>query len=1133
MGDGRDESGRGVALTTLVARLRESGRDVDARELADALWLAARTGAPAPAGPGLPAGLPQETPAAPPAAPTRPVEPPGDTPGAPAALLTAPDPEGAPAAVEASPVLVPAAPALADPHALQRALRPLSRYRSPAVPPGRRLDEEATAGRAADTGLVIPVLRAARRQKARLLLLMDVSTSTVAWESALEELAGICAGAGVFQDVQLRYLHPDGESGAGYAAGRVPAGPLRRAAQLGDPTGRRIILLLSDCSGPMWRSGVLQRLLYHWSATTPVAVVQPLPQRLWRRTHLPAYGGVLRRHEGPLGRLEFSAAPHGSDPRDGRPVPVLALRRTSVEGWAGLVSGGTGQSVSTAAAWVRRDQPPSRAPVRAEAALTGQERVGAFRRTASPTAQRLAEYLTAVPLVLPVMRLVQHTMLAGTGPEALAEVLLGGIVRRAERPDIGPSDGPYYEFLDGVKVLLAARLDRGDERLVLRHSSSYVQRRFGRSARNFPAMAAVALGERLPVPAGGGAMPAGLRVFAEVAADTIRRRGGPPVAPPGPGTPGELTAQADEFIQRYERFGGVRDLDSAIGLLRLAAAGERRRESVPARRAELSRALLLRWRLRALDEDLAEAWESAKSSDGFAAAEVLHAMAVAADEGQLGQELAGKVLREVRGPYPGDAPLDDADTAAELLSAASDRLRGVTEAVRPSQEWPAAAALHIEVLRRLSRAGGPAVDTTPLYAAAALAERLADTADGVGARVLHGTLELDLARHVVSDDVVRHYALRALRALRPAAAEATGGAERADIWLKIASALELAHLEGGDASWRWEVLDALAAALAAADDDAVRHHCHLRMGDVHWQGHIDPAAPALPAAVRPDSVHPAAGRPDSVPLESARPDSVHPDSAHPDSVHPESARPEGSRGESARPDSAHGGAPGHGQGPAPRPGIHLDGAIEHWAAALATGTPDRPARLLTRLGRALGHRAARDGAPGDLDAAVRRLREAVDETAESDRELAARRALLGALYLARYRATGGLTDLYEADWAQGAAARGAPDPYAASRAWQARGDIAVLLARHTGTPDRLQQAAEHYLRATDVDDDGRAGAARAARAAVLEELAGPPEALREYRAALALLESAGPAGDSAAAGVRDAVARLTDGAAGR
>ncbi|NDZ83477.1 hypothetical protein G3I19_34185 [Streptomyces sp. SID10853] len=422
---GRDESGRAVALTTLVARLRESGRDLDARELADALWLAARTGAPASTAPVHAQSLPPEPQDPAPAPVTRAVEPPAataSTPGAPAALLTAPDPDGVPAAMETSPVLVPAAPALADPHALQRALRPLRGYRSPALPPGRSLDEEATAGRAADTGLVVPVLRAVRRQKPRLLLLMDVSTSTVAWESALEELAGVCASAGVFQDVQLRYLHPYGDDAAGYAAGRVPAGPLREAAGLGDPTGRRIVLLLSDCSGPLWRSGVLQRLLYKWSATTPVAVVQPLPQRLWRRTHLPAYGGVLRRHEGPLGRLEFGAAPPGSDPRNGRPVPVLALRRTAVEGWSRLVSGATGRSVPTAAAWVRRDQPPSGAPVRAAAALTGRERVGAFRRTASPAAQRLAEYLTAVPLVLPVMRLVQHTMLAGTGPEALAEV---------------------------------------------------------------------------------------------------------------------------------------------------------------------------------------------------------------------------------------------------------------------------------------------------------------------------------------------------------------------------------------------------------------------------------------------------------------------------------------------------------------------------------------------------------------------------------------------------------------------------------------------------------------------------------------------------------------------------------------
>lgn len=200
-----------------------------------------------------------------------------------------------------------------------------------------------------------------------------------------------------------------------------------------------------------------------------------------------------------------------------------------------------------------------------------------------------------------------------------------------------------------------------------------------------------------------------------------------------------------------------------------------------ARRAELSRALLLRWQQRALDDDLAEAWETVKSSDGFAAAEVLFAMAVAAEAGDLGQELARSVLREATGPY-----LDDADTVADLLTAASDRLRGLTETVRPSAAWWRPPHSTSRCCDGCPGRTGRLVDTTPLYAAAALAERLAETTGRAGDRVRHGTLELDLARHVVSEDVVRHYALRALRALLPATAGAAGGAERADIWLKVA-----------------------------------------------------------------------------------------------------------------------------------------------------------------------------------------------------------------------------------------------------------------------------------------------------------------------------------------------------------
>ncbi len=1064
---GGDENGRTARLGALIAGLRATGLDCDARELADALWLAARTGRPAPVEQPRPPEPARKTPVRGP----DPVVPGplearyADAP--PPTLLTMPDPEGAPATLETTPVLAPAAPALPDPQSLQRALRPLRRYRSPGRPPRRQLDEEATAGRAADTGLIIPVLRAARRQKARLLLLMDVSTSTVAWQTALEELNVTCAGAGVFQDVQVRYLHQGPDGSTGYAAGPDPGGPLRAAAQLGDPTGRRIILLLSDCAGPMWRSGAIQRLLYRWSASTPVAVVQPLPQRLWRRTHLPAYGGVLKRHEGPLGRLEFSSGPAAATARAGRPVPVLALRRNSVEGWARLASGATGHSLLTAAGWVRRDHSPSAAPVRAAARLSGEERVRAFRRTASPHAQRLAEYLTAVPLVLPVMRLVQHTMLAGTGPEALAEVLLGGIVRRAERADIELSDEPYYEFFDGVRVELAARLDRGEERLVLRHSSRYVERRFGRSARNFPAVAAAALGEGAALPVGGGQIPVGLRVFAEVAADTVRRRSAGIRSPLLDAHAGvdQLAGQATELLSQYTSGGDGRKLDAAIELLAEAVHGEGRPDRLRGLREEQATAYLARWQLRRMDEDLSSAWQAVEFSDALALPTVLYAMALAAAEGTLDPALAREVLGEDPERVPEQGPRDfDARTAERaLLSLAGRHLQRLTEQ-GPQRDRSSVARLYIEVLRRLSRTP-TAVETGLLREAAVVAERLAAAEPGVETWLLHGTLELDLARHVEGDDAVRDHAERARQVLQRAELAAHDRAQLVDILLKTAGALELAELTAGtgpqaqregDGVPRRTVLDALTAALWAADDDATRYDCHRRLGDRYWRSFTDTGQPG-----------------------------------------------------------------------------HLDGAIENWRDALTVGRPAEPATLLTRLGRALLQRAERDGAAADFDDAVRRLREAADETPDGDAELPARRMLLGSAYGARYARSGRLADLYEAEWAYGAAARGATDPLVASRAWRHRGDIAAELARHTGTADHLQQAANHYAHAAEVDDVPLAGAARLARASVLEELAGPVEALREYETALHVMDAAEPseiAGDTAARELwvraRDAVDRL-------
>ncbi|MFD7814076.1 SAV_2336 N-terminal domain-related protein [Streptomyces sp. NPDC059785] len=525
-GDGR--------LGGLTARLRALGAEPSARELAEALWLARHvgpartdTGAPGPAEPADPSGGPPPGPVAPGRTTgdddgdgADPVPAPGGHPGR---VLLHPD-RAAPAgrtvkAAGPGPlrVRVPVATALPDPLTLQRALRPLQQYRPPVRTPALHLDEQATAEQAAETRLLQPVLHATARRESRLRLLMDASTSTGVWDTALEELGRLCAGLGAFREVTVHYLR-EGDDGTLLAAtGRRGDRGLRAAEQLRDPTGRQLTLVLSDCAGPLWRSGRLQRLLHHWGRAAPVAVVQPLPQRMWQRTHLPVLPGTLRRREGLGARLEFTPA-EGEPPPGALPVPVLSPTRGALGSWARLLAGGTGLALPGPAAWVRADHPP--APARRQRPAADPEAaVRAFRRTASRAAVHLAVAFSAVPLTLPVMQLVQRAMQPRSGPTVLAEVLLSGLLRRGDEED-------GYEFGPGVRETLLRLLPRGDALLVLKHCGEYVDRHFGRRARNFPALALARLsGTDTGAEQGDAdAVPA---AFAEVSALVAGRFGAP------------------------------------------------------------------------------------------------------------------------------------------------------------------------------------------------------------------------------------------------------------------------------------------------------------------------------------------------------------------------------------------------------------------------------------------------------------------------------------------------------------------------------------------------------------------------------------------------------------------------------
>ncbi|WP_333777063.1 SAV_2336 N-terminal domain-related protein [Streptomyces sp. IBSBF 3136] len=538
----------GMRLDELIGKLRQGGLDPTAEDVADAVWLARRLGAAPPSeARGQPGGPPDGEPAADtddagdaddtndagdadgargaagrgtahagagaPSA-SDPCGPPADAPAAPVPLLTAgltAHPPADAAAPAAFPVRAPAAAALPGLLGLEKALRALGRYRVASVRSGdERIDEEATADRAAASGILLPVTRPGRRRRCDVQLLMDTGPAMAVWGQLVEELRQACQQSGAFASVRVHHLYAD-DSGApliGTTAGPGRHTRLRPADELHDPTGRRITFVISDCVGPLWQNGSAQRLLHHWPRTAPLAVVQPLPPRLWGRTALPAEPGLLLRPAEVGGRLGFRPDDEPwQDPAPGaRPVPVLQPIPEAFEAFARLL-GGAGPTSERA--WAALTDPAAAPPAAsadpaAAATRSDHDLLRAFRAGASPGALRLAVYLAAAPLTLPVMQLVQRAMLPDTGPMELAEVLLGGLLRQLP----GTDDQPCFAYPGRVQDLLLSSLDQDTAGLVLKHCSAYVERHFGKGTRNFAALAAARLADHDPA-AGAGPPPEG------------------------------------------------------------------------------------------------------------------------------------------------------------------------------------------------------------------------------------------------------------------------------------------------------------------------------------------------------------------------------------------------------------------------------------------------------------------------------------------------------------------------------------------------------------------------------------------------------------------------------------------------
>ncbi|MET8998734.1 tetratricopeptide repeat protein [Amycolatopsis sp. NPDC004169] len=445
---------------------RPDSAELSWSELADALWLAAHVQLPVPPGaePAPDAGRDAARPPGEPA-PGRPPSPPS------------PLPESAPDAAAHESVAQPrpeaatgdgvrrGGPALSGKLTIARALRGLAR--ADESHGERVLDAEGTAIGAAETGLWLPMLTPVPEPQLELVVLADESASMAFWTRTVHDFRILLERQGVFRNVRTVLLNSDDLAQPGY---RTVAGTgWHRFAELRDPGGRRLFLVVTDGVGPAWRDGAIRGELGELARSGPLAVVNVLPHRLWARTHLDTHPLVLRAPApaAPNHRLNYTARSRFAPVAEGLPVPVLELDGRWLVRWGKLTGAVEPVRLPALLLGAGEEQPDGWEEPAFEPELSARERVLRFRAAVSPHAFQLASLFAAAPLNLDVMVLIQRTLLPESEYPALLEVVLGGLLTRVSDGAAGEPHAVEFDFTPGVRgELLAAGERRATARVV-------------------------------------------------------------------------------------------------------------------------------------------------------------------------------------------------------------------------------------------------------------------------------------------------------------------------------------------------------------------------------------------------------------------------------------------------------------------------------------------------------------------------------------------------------------------------------------------------------------------------------------------------------------------------------------------
>ncbi len=399
-------------------------------------------------------------------------------------------------------IAVPDPSTIPDSLELARALRPLLQRIE--VGTAEQLDEAATVDKIAETRICQPVLMPRTELRFDVALIFETSPSMALWQRFGRDLRRLLLRYGEFRDLRTWYLHHDG--GQVWISPKADPDSFRRCHPRELLTGdrRRLVVVVSDCIDSPWFDGRMRDFLGIWTAHLPTVLFQVFPERLWERTGLnQTIQAAMSAKSDAIASDQLQAIALAS--RDRRYVaaerrvnapiqlPIITADAEQLNTWARMMMGDPKARVP-GGIWfppVNQTDPASELP---SVGARSQSPFETFWMTSSPLAKRLAGLLAVAPVVtLPIVRLIQRSMLPQSRAVHVAEVWMGGILTvRGDRLPTKANDPEteriIYQFVDDeTRDRLGETEGQVHRLLVIDKTSQYVAQYFGLSLEEFSA----------------------------------------------------------------------------------------------------------------------------------------------------------------------------------------------------------------------------------------------------------------------------------------------------------------------------------------------------------------------------------------------------------------------------------------------------------------------------------------------------------------------------------------------------------------------------------------------------------------------------------------------------------------------